>query len=182
VEDDYSEVIRLHAEAVRKRPHDALVHYHLVLPMGSWATERRVSWRPCCVAVPVKTLPTFPTRAPRAHRSRGRSRNLRICAALVAAARLEGGGRPWRRSHAKISDQPPAGSVMSTREQLIAASPPIRRAECRRAGRQNQWLITRMYVAIMTSTLMLPALVPVIEFFGLRSDALPPPPLPSSAF
>jgi hypothetical protein len=35
----------------------------------------------------VKTLPTFPTRAPRAHRSRGRSRNLRICAAMVAAAR-----------------------------------------------------------------------------------------------
>src|SRR5215469_13759678 len=42
-----------------------------------------VSWPPCWLAVLVKTLPTFPTRAPRAHRPPVWSRKLRICAAML---------------------------------------------------------------------------------------------------
>jgi hypothetical protein len=86
------------------------------------------------------------------------------CAFLKAAGALRADG--VRRS----TNQPSTGGVMGTRERLIDASA-IRQAGWRRASRHNQWVTTRMYAAVMTLALMLPALVPVIEFFGPRSLA-----------
>ena len=57
---------------------------------------------------------------------------------------------------------------MSPKKQLIA-EPPFRPTEFRRLAPPKKWVTMRRYAAVMTLSVMLPALVPDIEFFGLHS-------------